>query len=376
MKVPGKALRNVLSARGLDVATLARRSKVSRANLEAALADKGELSDDEVSSIAEELAVPIQALFAREQLPLFPAVDFRSATPATARFKKGVLEAIAFVERISSTVSSLSLSVALDKSLSAIRPDMTEDEAISLAQKWRKRWGMTNALQLELHDANKLYTSLRGFIEGLGILVMHRSFGTDQAAGIYAHIEDGPHTIVINSSKSSKARKLFTLAHEFCHVLLRAEGASNPSVIKNSVEKFCNKFAAYLLAPDSLVAATLSRYGYIPSSNSRIIRLISEKMGISQEATVLRLVETENLTQADYAAWRSQFNGVTPPADLGEGAGGGGSSDPLQTKRTTYGTRFLGLLEQAYHRGQLDELDIYRLCGLKPKYQHQLFEAA
>jgi Zn-dependent peptidase ImmA (M78 family) len=358
------------------VATLARRSKVPRASLEAALLDEGELDENAISSIADELAVPIQALFARQELPLFPAVDFRSATPATARFKKGVLEAISFVERISSTVSALSLNVSLDKSLKAIAPNLIDGEAIDLAQKWRKRWGMTNALQLELHDANKIYTSLRSFIENLGVLVLHRSFGTDQAAGIYAHIEDGPHTIVINSSKSSKARKLFTLAHEFCHVLLRAEGASNPSVLNNSVERFCNKFAAYLLAPDTLVAATLSRYGYVPSANSRTIRLIAEKMGISQEATVLRLVETNNLTQSDYTAWRSQFNGVTPPADLGEGGGGGGASDPLQTKRTAYGTRLLGLLGQAYHRGQLDELDIYRLCGLKPKYQHQLFEAA
>lgn len=358
------------------MATLARRARVPRSSLEGALSGDAELDDDQIMSIADELAVPVQALFVKAQPPFSPSLDFRSATPATAKFSKGVLEAIAFVERISSTISALSLNVALDSSLTAVAPKMTDAEAISLADKWRLRWGMTNTDQLNFHDANKLYASLRSFIEGLGILVVHRSFDTDQAAGIYAHIQDGPHTIVINSSKSSKARKLFTLAHEFCHVLLRAEGASNPSVLKNDVEKFCNKFAAYLLAPDSLIDATLARYGYTPSSDNRIIRLIAEKMGISQEATVLRLVETKKLAVADYTAWRSQFNGVTPPADLGEGSGGGGSSDPLQTKRTLYGTRLLSLLEQAYRQGQLDELDIYRLCGLKPKYQQQLFEAA
>jgi hypothetical protein len=55
--------------------------------------------------------------------------------------------------------------------------------------------------------------------------------------------------------------------------------------------------------------------------------------------------------------------------------GGGGKSDPLQTKRTTYGTLLLRLLGGARQRGELDEIDIYRLCGLKPKYQSQLFEA-
>lgn len=376
MKVPGASLKNVLTARGLDIATLAQRTGVSRRSLENVLADNGDLDDDEILSIASELAVPVQALFAREVVPLFPAVDFRSATPATAKFKRGVLEAISFVERISSTVSALALDTYLDASVAPITPSLTDENAIALAKDWRKRWGMTNAVQLELHDANKLYASLRGFIEDLGIIVLHKQFGTDEAAGIYANVNDGPHFIVINTTSSSKARKLFTLAHEFCHVLLRAEGASNPSVLKNKIERFCNKFAAYLLAPDTLVSAVLSRYGYTPSSDGRIIRLISEKMGISQEATVVRLVETGNLKQTDYTSWRSRFNGITPPADLGEGGGGGGQSDPIQTKRTMYGSQLLSILGTAFRSGQLDALDIYRLSGLKPKYQQQLFEAA
>jgi hypothetical protein len=156
---------------------------------------------------------------------------------------------------------------------------------------------------------------------------------------------------------------------------LREQGVSNPSVQENSIEKFCNKFAAYLLAPDSLISKGLSRYRYAPSTDSRFIRLFSSNLGISQECAVRRLVETGYLTQKDYTQWRSLFNGVTPPSDQSDGSGGGGS-DPLQNKRTSYGNLFLYILGQARRQGKLDEIDIYRLSGIKPKYQDPLFEGS
>lgn len=308
------------------------------------------------------------------QLELFPSVDFRTANSGISKFKKGTLKAIAFVERISATLAELDLDLSPNIPTISSDGSLTDGAAIALAAQWRTQWGMTDKQQLEWADPNKLYSSLREFIENLGIMVMHFSFESDEAAGIYAQVDGGPHTILINSTASSKARKLFTLAHEFCHVLLRAEGASNPSVLKNQTERFCNKFAAYLLAPDSVVKSGLKRWGYTPSAEDRFVRLFSQKLGISQEATIRRILEMGYIGRDDYNKWRSKFNGVTPPADLGEGSSGG-QSDPLQTKRTKYGSTFLHFMEVAHQRGALDEIDIYRLCGLKPKYQHQLFEA-
>jgi Zn-dependent peptidase ImmA (M78 family) len=372
VKLPPKALRHVIKARGLDLSSLAERTGVPLAQLHRAAEGEDVLEDADIASIADELAVPLRALFAHELLPLFPPVDFRTATPSVREFSKGTLDAISFVERLSSTFASLDLDVSPSRSLSRFTGDLTEREAIGLAEEWRKRWGITTAEQLDWQDANKVYNSLRGFIEGLGVFVLHRSFGTDDAAGIYIHVADGPHVIVINTTHSSKARKLFTLAHEFCHVLLRAEGASNPSILKNRVERFCNKFAAYLLAPSRLISRGLERFGYRVSDDEDFIRLFAKRLGISQEALVVRLVEEGYLDHSDYNRWRSRFNGVTPPGDLG--GGGGGRSDPLQVKRTTYGTALLKLLGQARRTGKLDEIDIYRLSGLKPVYQEQLFE--
>jgi len=378
VKIPAVAFQNVLSARGLDVATLAKRTGVPRSVLNRTLEDKGDLDEDQIKSISDELAVPIQALFARQQLSLFPAVDFRSTNPGVGEFEKGTLQAINFVERLSSTIAALDMDVELDAGVEQFETTTySQQEAVILAAKWRKKWGITDNEQLEWQNANKLYTSLRGFIEGLGVLVLHRQFKTREASGLYLHMDDGPHTIVINTTGSSKARKLFTLAHEFGHLLLRAEGASNPSVLKNRIEKFCNRFAACLLAPQRVIKLALERFGYTPRPDDSFIRLFAGKLGISQEATYLRLVELKFLEAADFAKWKSKFanNGFVPTGDLSDG-GGGGTADPLRDKQTQFGSTLLGLLAQARRSGKLDEIDIFRLCGLKPKYQDQLFEAA
>lgn len=378
MKIPAAAINNVLSARGLGAATLASRTGVSRAALQRVLRDEGELDDEDIQAIAEELAVPVQALFARETLPLFPAVDFRSANPGVGEFAKGTLQAIGFVERLSTTFGALGLDVGLDPSVKEFKTSTySQKEAVDLAAEWRKNWGISDDEQLDWQDANKLYVSLRSYVEGLGVLVLHRQFKTDEAAGIYIHVDDGPHTIVINTTGSSKARKLFTLAHEFGHVLLRAEGASNPSVLKNRIERFCNRFAACLLAPKRLIKKALDRFGYTPIADDDWIRLFAKKIGLSQEATYLRLVETDYLDRSSYERWKAKFNNTNhvPTGDQGDG-GGGGSANPIRDKQTQYGSALLGLLARARSSGALDEIDIYRLCGLKPKYQDQLFGVA
>jgi len=360
------------------VATLADRSGVPRRVLRRAVDDEGELEDEQIMCIAEELAVPVQALFVAQQLSLFPSIDFRTATPRIGEFQKGTLQAINFVERISSTFSSLGLPVALDDSVEQYETDSySPNEAIKLAKTWRENWGISDSDQLDWQDANKLYVSLRSYIESLGILVMHRQFKTNEAAGLYLHVDGGPHTIVINTTGSSKARKLFTLAHEFGHVLLRAEGASNPSMLKNKIERFCNRFAACLLAPKQLITKALSRFGYTPIADDDFIRLFAAKLGISQEATYLRLIELGFLEATDYRRWKAKFSntGHVPTGDTTDG-GGGGTPNPLRDKQTQYGNAFLGLLSLARKAGQLDDIDIYRLCGLKPHYQDQLFGAA
>ncbi|WP_434613034.1 ImmA/IrrE family metallo-endopeptidase [Tabrizicola sp. M-4] len=370
----GSAFTEILDKRQMPLSVLADRSGFDESKLKAVLDGKEEVTDELAANVADALGVPTRALFATSAQHLSSIPDFRRRVPSRSLLEPEAIKAIAFVERISLTLSALGIDFSSSNSLHKHSGPLTRAAAEDLAYKWRRRWGITEEQQLEWRDANKVYGSLREFVEGLGIFVIHFKFGTDTVSGLYAKVDRGPHTILINTFASSKARKLFTLAHEFCHVILGADGVSNSASAKNKTEAFCNKFAAALLAPASLMLRALKRYGYEPSLSDDLIRLLARNVGISQQACVLRLSELGLVEASSYRRWMSQFSGKAPDGDLSDGGGGGGV-DPIQAKRTQFGRSFINKLAYAYNEGILDDIGIYRLSGIKPKYQSALFEA-
>ncbi len=368
----GDSFQNILQHRKMNLANLAERTEIDQLLLEAALSNKFDLSDKQVVRIAEELAVPAAALFGSGDLPLSNMPDFRRRNPRQSLLESSVIKAIGFVEKISLSLASLGLDLSSSEDLEKYSGPINKGAAKKLAAKWRSRWGVSNQEQLEWKSAARVYSSLRDYIESLGVFVLHYRFGTDEVAGLYAKVDGGPHTILVNTTSSNKARKLFTLAHEFCHVLLRADGVSNHSFVNNRIEAFCNQFAAFLIAPDRLVTQALDRYGYAVSLENDSVRLLAANIGISQQACVLRLVDLGKLASSDYSRWIARFGGQIPDGDRKDKGGGRNDPDPIKNKRTQYGHSFLSKLRTARNMGLLDAIEIYRLAGIKPQYQHEL----
>ena len=369
------SIETIMKNRRMSVRLLAERTGIDFANLQAAIEDGAELDDDEINEVATQLGVPTFALFSKRSLPLSELPDFRKPTPSVGLLQSGSIKALGYIEKLSLSLASLDLDLSPSKELRKHDGPLTRKGARKLAEAWRKSWGISNDDQLEWKDANKVYASLRQFIEGLGVFVLHYNFGSDDVSGLYARVDGGPHTVLINTRGSSKARKLFTLAHEFCHVLLRADGVSNATVARNKTEVFCNQFAASLLAPKTLIQTALNRYGYKIELFGDSIRLLARNLGISQQALVLRLVDEGFLENKDYTRWMAQFKGRTPTGDESDGPGGGNGNDHIKSKRTKYGHSLLRTLSEAKKEGLLDDIDIYRLSGIKPIYQNALLGA-
>jgi len=354
----------------MSLLRLSERSGLSESEIQAILYREREPENDELLALAETLHVPPHALFAEigSELSLVP--DFRKSNPAPSLMPDGVISAISYVERLSQSLVALDVDLSTDQRLAEFTGPLTKNNAAKLAKEWRAEWGLTFSDQLEMRSAHKVYAHLRDFIEGLGVYVIHRRFDTERYSGAYLKVGKGPHTILINTGGSSKARKLFTLAHEFCHILLGKTGVSNASVRKNKVETFCNQFAAYLLAPASGLKQAISRFGYTPQTNWNHIRLLASNVGVSLQCIAIRLIDIGVWSGSDYGAWMDQYSGVTPEEDTKDPPGGsGGQDNSIQTKRTQYGSSLIKAVAAAKRDGLLDKFDVYRLIGLKPKYQ-------
>jgi Zn-dependent peptidase ImmA (M78 family) len=129
----------------------------------------------------------------------------------------------------------------------------------------RKTLGVTTDDQLHWDNAN---TALRAWREALGhqgILVLQLTFPIDDARGLSLPSPIVP-TLVVNSADIPQAR-IFTMFHEFSHLLLRAAGLCSPEADGEQqlphalaqVERFCNEFAGELLVPRLSLFEVLER---------------------------------------------------------------------------------------------------------------------
>lgn len=120
-----------------------------------------------------------------------------------------------------------------------------------LASEFRNQISLTQENQKEISSSLELFRLLRATIENFGVLVLKEPFPIEDARA-FSLADKEPFVVVINSKdgETSYRPKIFSIIHEFSHLLLR-QGAvcNNFSDAGRNVESFCNRFAASFLMP-------------------------------------------------------------------------------------------------------------------------------
>ncbi|TJX71299.1 MAG: ImmA/IrrE family metallo-endopeptidase, partial [Mesorhizobium sp.] len=277
----------------------------------------------EIKKFAKFFRVKDFSFFRRSPPTKSKDINFRARMPQYKGEPGPILDAIEFAAGI----QRLLISVADTRSLwwtintrSLTLTSNVEQEA----GWWRRNLDIEDSTQLSVPSHDKFFMFFRSRIEQKGISVLVYSFEEKAFKGlVYGSGEDVP-VILINSFKQQKSSRTFTLAHEFSHVLLGEDGVSNPYEPTTRVERFCNKFAAAVLIPRQLVSRLLAtRKGHYTSNAT--IKWLSNKLKVSMEAVVIRLIDCGYAESGFWQSWKSQFKGYLPSEeDLG---GGGGSEE-------------------------------------------------
>ena len=183
----------------------------------------------------------------------------------------------------------------------------------SAAASARHTLGITLAQQERWRNPNE---SLNGWVaatEALGILVLQSSEVSLNEMRGFSIVESSPAVIVLNGSDSPRGR-LFTLAHEIGHLVLRSGGLCDlhetvTPMVEKDAEVFCNEFAASLLMPrkEFLQHPLLtSSIGPREWSDAELEQ-IGRRFGASKEATLRRLVTLGRATMTFYLGRRQVF---------------------------------------------------------------------
>lgn len=204
-------------------------------------------------------------------------------------------------------------------------------------------------------------------LEDCGVLVMKSSYvGNRTNARLdsaefsgFTLIKAGFALIFINTRETATAN-LFSLAHEFGHVLLGKQGVSS-SEEHNSVERWCNTFAAQFLAPQELLIKLMPADHEVALDT---VRGLAAKFGVSVEMMAWRLTDTGMLERAQARALIGEWNAIIHHNNDKDRKNTGGLP-PHINARAKLGTNFLSAIAEAYESGAISYRDAARFTGYK-----------
>jgi Zn-dependent peptidase ImmA (M78 family)/DNA-binding XRE family transcriptional regulator len=267
-----------------------------------------------------------------------------------------------------------SLAVDLLKSLNkevhpTIKKFSLSEDPETLAKKIRDELGINIEAQLKWKNANEAFNKWREVVEKQGILIFQMSMPLEDKIRGFSFIEGYLPVIVVNSRDTIKAR-IFSLFHEYSHILLHKSGICNMEDIggysdeDKLTEKFCNHFAGALLVPEEdFLKHRLTNE--ILSSREKFDELLykfAKEFKVSQEAILRRMsvlgLINKNVYEKKHKEWQAK--------EWQERKG----FEPDRARKCLHeeGIPFVSLVFEAYRQEKITYNDVADCLKLRFKY--------
>lgn len=248
----------------------------------------------------------------------------------------------------------------------ALHPSMDAEEA---GRHIRELLGVTWRAQTEWASAYEALNAWRSAMEEKGVLVFQASgVELEEMRGIC--IPDQPLPVILLNSKDAPHGRIFSLLHEFAHVLLhvgghrtsRMVGARSPE--EQPLEIAANAFAAAALLPEHSFLEVAGRYPAAAEGDDDALRRLAQKVKVSPEVILRRLDTLHRVPQGTYRrkrnAWGAKLWYVPAPS-------GGGPSQAVKTVSKD-GRGYTRLVLNAWDQRLISTNAASDYLGVKPRH--------
>ncbi|MHA1759467.1 MAG: ImmA/IrrE family metallo-endopeptidase [Candidatus Heimdallarchaeota archaeon] len=287
--------------------------------------------------------------------------DFRQLPNKKDLFDKKTILAIRKARRFQAISNELAKN--LDEPLSpAVEQTFTlEQSPISLARDFRAKFSLTPQKQKAFQSAYQFLNYLRNQIEVLNILTFQFPFPVNDARG-FVLTDELPAVIVLNSKDHIKAR-LFTLMHEFGHILLGETVIDLPDWQSKSdvkQEQWCNAFASSFLLPEAL-AKEISIEMENQFTNSKLLTRVSNKYKLSKAMLLYNFYKLGYLSKKLYNQILERWDASLVP----QPSGGFASAD--QKCLASLGVKFVSMVSESFEKKHISYSDALSYLSIKSR---------
>jgi Zn-dependent peptidase ImmA (M78 family)/DNA-binding XRE family transcriptional regulator len=275
-----------------------------------------------------------------------------------------ILLAVRTARRLHELAREVSEELGHELKASLPRIDLSSDPG-EVAAAERQRLGASFEQQLSFSDPYKALWYWRDLIEEAGCFVFQLPFPVEEARAFSELYDDAP--MIVLSTKDEAVARIFSLFHEYAHLLLRAGGICPDFRIEylrsheGRVEQLCNAFAGSFLVPtDRLLAAAED----LPDATEESgLVALGRTFSVSRQVILRRFLDLEWVDRSYYhqkmSAWAKQW--------AARKKGSGGPSQEIKSVAQR-GRRFASLMVEAADRGLITPPVLYEGLGVRTKY--------
>jgi Zn-dependent peptidase ImmA (M78 family) len=173
------------------------------------------------------------------------------------------------------------------------------DDPEKIADVVRRNFNLTVEDQFKWKNPSEGYNILRELIESNNIRVFQFKADINELRG-FTLLDSKPYVINVNSKDIFEAR-IFTLLHEYGHVILNIPALCTPYTPISTdthgvkVERWCNNFAGAFLMPKANLTDDFDNYHGLSN-----YRKMAKKYRVSYAATLTRLVSLDKISSKVY----------------------------------------------------------------------------
>ncbi len=244
-----------------------------------------------------------------------------------------------------------------------------------VAKEIRATFSISYENQKKWKDVYDAFNSWKNVIEKKGVLVFQTShtsrISVKEMRGFSISNEILP-VIVINS-KDSMHGKIFTLLHEYVHLLLHNAGIcdmanyDSPQTEEQKIETFCNRVAGGILVPnedfldEDIVKNQISKEDWLSEDLQNLSRIYS----VSQEVILRRLLILKRTTKNFYENKRKEFLEYYKKLEEKKSEG---IPPYYRLVIRNNGISFVKLVLDAYHQEVINSSQLSDFLGMKLKH--------
>lgn len=365
VEVKPKVFKWLRESSGWTKEEVARRLKTSIDVVEAIEKGKRDPSLRQLKELSNAYKRPLATFLLSEPLKEAPMPkDYRMLPGRKDVFDRRTILAIRKARGLQDVGAELLINFN-DSAKPKIKRLKTSDTPEAIALKYRETFDISVETQRKFKTPRELFNHLRDSFEERNILVFQFSMPVEDARG-FVLTDNNPNVIVVNSADSIKAR-IFSLMHEFGHVLLGETAIDLPDVSHapdHKVEKWCNAFASEFLLPKELAKDIFSSEEALIDTST--LNRLSNRYKVSKGMLSYQMLKLKFISNDTYEEIldRYKIRELEPKPD--EEKKGGGIPADIRCL-SEIGGKFVSMVAENYDRNYITYTDALNYLSIRSK---------